>query len=182
MKTLYKITLLFAFVLLLSDFTFAQTERENGIQLYEQGEYEKAVVSLQKAVEADEKNRDAWLHLGMTFIKLKKESKARNAFQKAYKLSFEEPAGNNKKVNIISKPRPPYTDVARMYQTQGTIKLAIEFGADGKVKSIFVFQNLPHGLTENAIDAARRIRFEPALKDGKAVTTIGILNYVFTVY
>jgi hypothetical protein len=42
--------------------------------------------------------------------------------------------------------------------------------------------SLPGGLTENTVEAARRIKFEPARKRDEAVTAVKILSYGFTVY
>jgi tetratricopeptide (TPR) repeat protein len=182
MKTLYKITLLFAFVLLLSNFTSAQTEREKGIEYYLKDDYQNAIETLQKVVEADDTDRDGWMYLGMSFAKLKKRDKAASAFKKADKLPKKELTGNEKDVNILSKPRAAYTDLARMNQIQGTIALAIEFGEDGQLKFIFAFQVLPDGLTRNTLDAAAKIKFEPATKNGKPVSTIRIMKYSFAIY
>jgi len=41
---------------------------------------------------------------------------------------------------------------------------------------------LPYGLTEQAIAAAKSIRFEPAKKDGVAITKIKQIDYSFTLY
>jgi putative ABC transport system permease protein len=61
----------------------------------------------------------------------------------------------------------------------GTVVLSIVFGADGNIKAIRVESGLPYGLTEEAIKAARAIRFEPAMKDGKPVSVRGTLEIGF---
>jgi hypothetical protein len=38
---------------------------------------------------------------------------------------------------------------------------------------------LPHGLSQKAIEAARKIRFEPAVKDGQPVNVRGNLEFHF---
>jgi len=183
MKLLYrKFILIFVFVLLFASFTSAQTESIKGIELYEKGEYETAVEHLQKAVETDKKDRNSWLYLGMSFARLKKGGKAVNAFQKADELPIKDLLENEKVVRITSKPRPNYTDLARQNNTSGTVALAIEFGADGKIKSIILVQGLPNGLVEQTINAARKMKFEPAIKDGKPVAAIGIVKYSFMIY
>lgn len=42
--------------------------------------------------------------------------------------------------------------------------------------------SLPHGLTEQAIAAARQIKFTPALKDGRPVSRQVQLEYNFNLY
>lgn len=185
MKKLYNAALFFV-LLFSASVVFGQTasDLEKGVELYDRGEYQKAVGTLEKAVEADEKDRAAWLYLGMSYAKLKNNSKAVKAFKKADRISDREPepdAGGTK-VKIISKPRATYTDAARQNQTQGIIKLAVEFGADGAVKAVAAFRTLPDGLTENCLEAAKKIRFEPATRDGTPVSTIAVVTYSFTIY
>ena len=50
---------------------------------------------------------------------------------------------------------------------------------NGTITDIKVIRGLPHGLTENAIDVAKRIRFKPAVKDGKPVSVRGSLEFAF---
>jgi len=61
----------------------------------------------------------------------------------------------------------------------GVIKLRVVFAADGLVKYIEVRQDLPAGLTESAVRAARRITFNPAIKDGNPVSQRMALEYSF---
>ncbi|MGH9751203.1 MAG: energy transducer TonB [Blastocatellia bacterium] len=58
----------------------------------------------------------------------------------------------------------------------------IVFADDGTLKHILVIQGLSHGLTEEAIKAARKIRFTPAMRDGKPVSVIGSLEFTFNLY
>jgi DNA-binding SARP family transcriptional activator len=185
MRKLYRVTLFFV-LLFSAGGALAQeaaSELEKGVAFYNQGEYRKAAETLQKLVETDEKNRKAWLYLGMSQVNLK-DSKAVKAFKKADKIAETETSADapGTKLQIISKPRAPYTDEARRNMTQGTIKLAIEFGANGTIKTIAAFQTLPDGLTAGAVEAARKIRFQPATKDGQPYSTIGIITYTYTIY
>ena len=184
MKILYKITLLFIFLFSANSIFAQETEREKGIGFYNSGEYQKAVETLQKVVETDKEDRQSWLCLGMSQARLKKQSQAVKALKQADKIFTKNKETDTTKaqVKIISKPRAAYTDEARMNQTQGLIKVAVEFGADGTIKGVFPFQTLPYGLTENCVESAKNIKFEPVTKDGKAYSTIGILTYSFTIY
>lgn len=60
---------MFTFVLLLKSFVFAQTEGQNGIELYNQGEFKGAIESLQKVVETNDEDYKAFLYLGESFVK-----------------------------------------------------------------------------------------------------------------
>ena len=83
------------------------------------------------------------------------------------------------KVRVLSKPEPQYTNDARAMGVTGTVVLRCIFTADGAVKHFLVVRGLPAGLTEQSISAARRIKFVPATKDGRAVSTFMQLEYRF---
>ncbi|MDQ3131656.1 MAG: energy transducer TonB [Acidobacteriota bacterium] len=172
---------LICFLLICATNIFAQ-QPENGFELYEKGEYQKAAEVLQKAVTTNEKDRKSWLYLGMTYIKLDNKKEAVKSFEKADKINFKQSEIDKTTFKIISKPRANYTDEARRNSVSGTIKFAVEFGADGEIKEIFPFKKLPYGLTENTVESVRKIKFEPASKDGKAVSYITIVSYSFTIY
>jgi TonB family protein len=82
-------------------------------------------------------------------------------------------------VKILEKPRPVYTDDARAEKIEGEVLLQVLFLASGEVRVTRVVQSLGHGLDDSAQEAARRIRFEPAQKDGQAVDSAAIVHIVF---
>ncbi|HEV7903882.1 MAG TPA: TonB family protein, partial [Pyrinomonadaceae bacterium] len=84
-----------------------------------------------------------------------------------------------RKANITSKPEPLYTAEARRNQTSGTVRLRLILGASGSVSGITPLSRLPDGLTEKAIEAARRIAFIPAEKDGRKVSQYVTIEYNF---
>jgi tetratricopeptide (TPR) repeat protein len=83
------------------------------------------------------------------------------------------------KALILSKPSPEYTDEARHSQVTGTVTLFMIFAADGKVKAVIPVLPLPYGLTGKAIEAARGIKFNPAIKDGQPVSQFMRVEYIF---
>ena len=86
------------------------------------------------------------------------------------------------KARLLSKPEPNYTVAARDKQIVGTVILKAVFASSGKVTNIRVVQGLPNGLTERAIEAARKIKFVPATKEGKYVSMWMQLEYNFNLY
>ena len=90
--------------------------------------------------------------------------------------------GTTQGLKIISKPRGALTDAARENNTQGTVLLRITFLASGQIGSISVVKGLPHGLTEQAIVAARRIMFEPQKINGVPQTVTRNIEYTFSIY
>ena len=91
-------------------------------------------------------------------------------------------ADNKTGLKITSKPRPGYTEAARQNGAQGTINLAVLFGADARIKYVLVLKGLNYGLTEKAVEAAKSIRFEPETKNGRPVSVIKVVQFSFIVY
>ena len=83
---------------------------------------------------------------------------------------------------IAMRPEPDYTEEARTNQLEGIVLLKAVFAADGTVTDIRVASGLPHGLEEKAIEAAKKIKFIPAVKDGKFVSTWMQLEYHFNLH
>lgn len=86
------------------------------------------------------------------------------------------------KVRVTGKPEPQYTEPARKAGVTGTVILQAIFSADGQVSHIKVIRALGYGLTTQAVKAARRIKFEPANKDGRPVSMFMMLEYNFNLY
>lgn len=85
-------------------------------------------------------------------------------------------------LSIISKPRAVHTDIAKSKNIEGTVQLKVTFKKDGTIGKIKIIKGLPDGLTEQAVEAAKKIRFNPAIKKGKPVTVTKIVEYTFTIY
>lgn len=83
---------------------------------------------------------------------------------------------------ILYRESAAYTPKAKAEKIQGTVVLLAVFHETGMITNINVIRPLPHGLTEQAIDAARKIRFIPAMKDGKLVSVRGQLEFTFNLY
>ncbi|HEX8294571.1 MAG TPA: energy transducer TonB [Pyrinomonadaceae bacterium] len=86
------------------------------------------------------------------------------------------------KPRIRSKPNPGYTEEARRKGVAGRVVLSVVLCKTGEVGDAEVVEGLPHGLSEEAIKAARRIRFEPARKDDERVSVRVRVLYHFNLY
>lgn len=106
-------------------------------------------------------------------------------YARSYHSTADAPAevrsGTNP-LRIIAKPQARYTDDARVNNVEGAVRLKVTLLANGQVGSIIVVNGLPDGLTEQAIAAARQLRFEPATKDGVPVSKTITIDYSFTIY
>jgi TonB family protein len=87
--------------------------------------------------------------------------------------------GNEKPVEIVSKPRPDYTDEARKMRIEGEVLLRVLFTSSGAARVLDVISGLGHGLDENAIRAAEQIRFKPAQRAGQPADSTAIVHIVF---
>jgi protein TonB len=93
-----------------------------------------------------------------------------------------------KDVVLTAKPRPAYTDVARKKEFQGTVVLRVELLSNGSIGQIEDVTKkhrkklIKYGLTAAAIDAAKKIKFEPARRRGVPVTVMQTVEYNFNIY
>ncbi len=85
-------------------------------------------------------------------------------------------------LRILSKPRPGYTDDARSNSVQGSVVLKVTFEADGTIGPIEVVKGLERGLTEATEEAARKITFTPARKNGVPVSVTRQIEYHFSFF
>jgi TonB family protein len=83
---------------------------------------------------------------------------------------------------ITYREKPKYTETAMNNGVEGTVVLLVVFQMNGSITDIKVIRGLPDGLTEKAIEAAKKIRFTPAMKDGAPVSVRGALEFTFNLY
>lgn len=80
---------------------------------------------------------------------------------------------------ITEQPTPKFTEEARVNDASGTVALRGVLCSTGRVTDIEVVRGLPHGMTEKAIEAARRIKFTPAERGGRPVSQWFRIDYTF---
>lgn len=80
---------------------------------------------------------------------------------------------------ILSKPRPVYTEEARTLRIEGEVLLEVLFSASGEAHVLRTIRGLGHGLDENAIAAARAIQFRPAKRGDTAADSTAVVHIVF---
>jgi TonB family protein len=86
------------------------------------------------------------------------------------------------KAHLLYRPEPRYPEEARAAHVRGTVKLLAVLATDGTVKNILILESSNHWFTEASADSARKIRFEPAIKDGHPVATVLWIEYGFETY
>jgi hypothetical protein len=92
------------------------------------------------------------------------------------------------KLVILSHPYPIFNSKARKKGVQGTVRLRVTFTSDGEIGDVIDIPEknkekfVKYGLTEQAIIAAKNIKFKPATKDGEPITVTKIVEYAFAIY
>ncbi|HZI46355.1 MAG TPA: energy transducer TonB, partial [Pyrinomonadaceae bacterium] len=94
-------------------------------------------------------------------------------------LAMLEAQSQNRKVKLIYRVEPDYTPDAREKQITGTVVLGLTVGHDGLPQSIQIKKSLFPSLDESAVNAVRKWRFEPAMKDGQPVSMYMQVEFYF---
>jgi periplasmic protein TonB len=79
-------------------------------------------------------------------------------------------------------PDPEYSEEARKAKYQGSVVLDVTVAADGRPRDLRVVRSLGMGLDERALEAVRRWRFDPAMKDGRPVAVRVSIEVAFRLY
>ncbi len=101
-----------------------------------------------------------------------------------------ENAQNENNLFIISNPRANYTDRARQKNVSGRVLLRVTFQSNGEIGEVVYISEsskkkklTKYGLVEQAIVAAKKIKFKPATDDkGNPITVTKNVEYSFTIY
>ncbi|MEO5922582.1 MAG: energy transducer TonB [Bryobacteraceae bacterium] len=80
---------------------------------------------------------------------------------------------------IIFQVEPQYSEEARRAHVQGSVRLRIDVGLDGRPTNIRVVQPMGMGLDESAIEAVKRWRFRPALIGDRPVVAPALVEVGF---
>lgn len=90
-----------------------------------------------------------------------------------------EPATRISPAEILSKPTPLYTQEAKNLRIEGEVLLEVVLEASGGLHVVRLVRGLGHGLDDNAVKAAERIHFKPAMKDGQPADSTVVLHIIF---
>jgi len=70
---------------------------------------------------------------------------------------------------VESRPKPAYTDEARLAKLEGGVLLSLVVGSSGLVRDVQVVRPLGLGLDESAVENVRSWQFKPGTKGGAPV-------------
>jgi periplasmic protein TonB len=91
-------------------------------------------------------------------------------------------AGGVSAPRAIYDPEPEYSEEARQAKYQGDVLLSVIVDRDGRTRDIHIARSLGLGLDEKAMEAVRRWRFEPAMKNGQPVAVLVNIEVKFHLY
>jgi TonB family protein len=84
-----------------------------------------------------------------------------------------------KRATVLDSPAALYTDEANPNKVKGEVRIRLVLSQDGTVRNIFPIKSLSHGLTESAMEAARHIKFRPAIRNGESASQFATFVYEF---
>jgi len=178
-----------------------------GWDLYSLRRYDEAIASYVKAVQSAPKYQEAVYEIGRVCLAKgdqegarqitdKLEPYLRNLLIKEMEIiEWGEKGGATGAPNplvlkmdketlptLLHREKPLYTSMAHDHNIQGVAVLSVVFGANEKITSVRIIRDLPYGLTAQALIALQKIKFKPAMKDGKPVSVRGSLEFAFNLY
>jgi TonB family protein len=77
---------------------------------------------------------------------------------------------------------PEFTDEARRAKYWGVVLVSIIVDAQGMPRDLHVVHPIGMGLDQKAIEAVKKFRFKPAMKDGKPVPVKVTIEVNFRLY
>jgi TonB family protein len=104
-------------------------------------------------------------------------SPANNASGSPHVVKVDQPASTP--IVVVAKPLPQYTSEAKQMKIEGDVTLEVRFTASGQVQVLRVVNGLGHGLDQQAMLAAQRIRFKPATRNGEPVDQVSVIHISF---
>ena len=88
----------------------------------------------------------------------------------------------DQKAKLISAVDPPSNELAQANGVAGIALYHVVVGSDGKVEEVVAGRPIGFGLDEGADQTIRKARFQPAMKDGRAVPVALDLVVSFRIY
>ena len=96
----------------------------------------------------------------------------------------------DRRLKIINGLRPVYPEAAKRDHIYGAVLVRVTFQADGTIGEVRCINNdneetqrlEKYGVIQAVIDGAKKIEFQPEIKDGTAATVVKTIEYTFSVY
>ena len=85
---------------------------------------------------------------------------------------------------VVSKPEPrfPVGERERGKNISVNVLMRVVLSADGEARDAFMLKGPPGAFAESCAEAAKRVKFRPAVKEGRQVSQFVTLAYDFRTY
>ena len=89
-------------------------------------------------------------------------------------------AQNNSPLEITFQPRPEMPENYGTLDVEGMVNLRVEFMANGQIGKVTPVSELTKDLTQKAVEAAKKIKFKPEIKDNQSLTRTIVVQYYYS--
>lgn len=120
--------------------------------------------------------------LKMTEVKVFRDTDSKPATSTPKPTATPPVDPSEKKMQILTRPRPSFTNAARSGNETGTVSFRVGFTENGGINEFVVKKELAHGLVRQCLFAALRTRMLPPEKDGKPFATKRTIEYSFAIF
>jgi len=132
-----------------------------------------------------EKALEAHKRLAELLAKYQESTQMRDAqklfeTQKLLEQQYRDATPQTRKPKVIRRVEPVYPADARDKQIKGAVVLTMVVDREGNPQEIKIAKSLYPSMDQAAIEAARQMRFEPALKDGQPVSETLLVEFYFS--
>ena len=141
--------------------TLAEIEKSRPADETRLKEARGKIAAIEGEIEADKQKRD--LLAQFNDEKMRQLKERLDGSEKAY-------GDGDRKAKLIYKVEPEYTADAREKKIEGSVLLGVTIDHDGVPQNPQIKKSLYPSLDQSAIDAVRKWRFEPAIKNGQPVS------------
>lgn len=171
-----KLIVILLLILAYSSVSYGQSDRDRGIELFRAGRYAEATELLEKLRINGNADYTSAVYLGATYVKTGRNQQATEIFGKLQTFpSPKNPTVYERKIKVKERPLPRFG----RDPGAGQVQLAVELKADGNVGFIFPVSSTSEVLLQGAVDAAKKIKFEPAILNREPVSVVLLFEYSF---
>ena len=89
-------------------------------------------------------------------------------------------SGQSRPINLLNVPRPDLPSDYGQLDAEGSVILTIAFQSNGDIGDVSLVKGFIPSLDKLALSAARKIKFEPQIQDGKPADVSGIVSYYYS--
>lgn len=83
-------------------------------------------------------------------------------------------------LRIIERPKPALPKDYGTLDAQGSIILRVQFLATGKIGTVAIVKGMNSTLNDVAVEAAKAMRFEPRVENGKKIDSFKQFEYIYS--